>query len=121
LDLGATAGYGGLEITAVSAEKGPKTHDGTPSFAVAVRYNNGTDGTVDFDEFDWSVQDSSGTRSQMKARFDMNLETLGSGKLAPGETKEGTVYFAGGTDVRKIAYAPSMHASEQDLTSWVVE
>ena len=95
--------------------------DGKSSFVVRVRYENGTRDTVSYNEFDWSVQDSKGVRKQGTAMFDTNPETLGSGDLAPQDTKEGDIYFSQGTDVSKVTYAPSMSSGEEDFANWIVK
>jgi hypothetical protein len=119
--IGTTADYGGLRIIVLSAGTGPTASDGRSSLDVKVRYENDTKQTASYNEFDWSVQDSSGARRQGMAMFDTNPETLGSGELAPGEVAEGDIYISGGAGARKVIYAPSMSSGEQEFAKWTVK
>ena len=67
---------------------------GTRLVAVIVRYDNGTPKEVNFNPFDWTLQDSTGVRHQTEFVGGDRNDTLHSGSLAPGSFVTGSVQFA---------------------------
>lgn len=120
LAVGESADYDGLKVTVVEAKPGPKDLLGKPTFMVKVRYENNTSEAASFNEFDWYIEDKEGARTQETAILKSSPETLGSGEIAPGGSKTGTMYFAAKGTVRKVVYEPSWFATETNLASWII-
>ena len=121
LSIGETATYGDLKVTVVSAGKGPKDYKGKASLAVKVTYDNsaGTE-AASFNEYDWQTEDAGGARARDTAFLMGNAKSLGSGDVAPGGKKTGTIYFAGGK-FTKVIYEPSFLSSEENLAAWLLK
>ena len=105
----------------MSAKKGPKDYSGKATLAVTVTYDNaaGTE-AASFNEFDWKTEDADGARAQDTAILAGSAKSLGSGEVAPGGKKTGTIYFTGGK-FTKIIYEPSFLASEENLSTWTLQ
>jgi hypothetical protein len=118
LAIGETATYEDLKVTVVSTGKGPKDYAGKTTFKVTVKYQNGGTESASFNEFDWKLEDAGGARSQDTALI--STKSLGSGDLAPGGIKQGSIYFTAGK-FSKIIYEPSFLSSEENLASWTLK
>lgn len=122
LAIGTSANYDGLKVTVVSVKSGKKDWAGKATVAVAVQYENGTKDTATFNEFDWKLEDKDGARTQDLTFFNSASKGLGSGDLAPGGVKKGTVYYAGSlANVTKVVYTENMFGGEESLATWTVK
>lgn len=96
-----------LEITVVSVEGGLKNYDGSAITKVVVKYVNNGKNEVSYNTLDWKAENSSGAQTNITMYSDgqlsTNADSLSSGKLAPGGTVSGTMYFKG--DVVKMLYS----------------
>ena len=121
LNIGDTTSYdSGLKVTVLSAGKGPKDYEDHATVKIEVTYvNDGTD-TASYSEGDWKLQDADGARTNDSAYFLKDRPSLGSGDLAPGGKKTGTIYFPGGKFVA-VVYESDFLAGESDLTSWSIK
>jgi hypothetical protein len=118
LKIGETATYDTLKVTVVSAGKGPKDYAGKATYKVTVKYENSGTEAASFNEFDWKLEDADGARSQDTALI--SAKSLGSGDIAPGGSKSGSIYFTAGK-FTKIIYEPSFLASEENLAAWAIK
>lgn len=106
----------GLSITVSSVEPGPDRYDGTPTTRASVTYTNNGNDSQSFNIFDWKSEDANGVETSCTYVASDN-EQLDSGKLKPGGSVSGNVYFEG--DPTKIVYYSSFLQSESSI-AWNV-
>ncbi|MBO4236991.1 DUF4190 domain-containing protein [Pseudonocardia alni] len=91
---GATLGTrDGLQVTASALRD--RSGFGGPHKCTDVTYRNGSDGTENFNIWDWKLQDPNGAIRRISIIGDNDLS---SGELAPGGTAQGQVCFDAKTD-----------------------
>ena len=97
----------GLDITVVSAQGGLKNYDGSALTKVTIKFVNNGSKEVSYNSFDWKGENAQGNQTNTTIYSKgTTAENLNSGKLAPGGTVTGVVYFSG--DVVKIIYESSV-------------
>lgn len=106
----------GLTIVVNSVEPGPTRYDDTPTTCANVTITNNGDSSESFNPYDWKSLDANGVESEHTYVTDATDE-LNSGKLQPGGTVTGNVYFEGSPV--KILYYSNMFNSEATV-SWNV-
>ena len=99
LTVGASATVHGVRVTLLSVGEGPKDRTGKPTFKISVQYENVGTTAAAFGFLDWTVVNSNGASSIPVADAD-----VGSGELAPGDTRSGDVYFSPGGAVSRVIY-----------------
>lgn len=106
----------GLSVSVDSVETGLVNYDGSEVVAVRVTYaNNGSD-QASYNTYDWKGEDANGAQ-EYTTYFSEAEDELGSGTLAAGGTKSGTIYFEGGTV--KALYFGNM-LSDEPSASWTI-
>lgn len=106
----------GLSVSVDSVEAGLANYDGSEVVAVRVTYvNNGSEQTS-YNTYDWKGEDANGAQ-EYAAYYSEAEDDLGSGTLAAGGTKSGTIYFEGGTV--KALYFGNM-LSDEPSASWTI-
>lgn len=107
----------GLSVTVDSVETGLVNIDGSTVVGVHVTYvNNGDEGAT-YNLYDWKGEDESGAQ-EYPTYYSDATDDLGSGTLAAGGTKSGSIYFEEGTV--KALYFSSM-LNNTPTASWVIE
>ena len=107
----------GLSITVDSVEAGLTNYDDSAIVGVHVTYTNNGEDTASYNTYDWKGQDADGAQ-EYATYYSEAADDLGSGTLAAGGSKSGTLYFEGGTT--KVLYFGSV-ISNEPTASWVVE
>lgn len=107
---------GDIKVTASPIEAGDSQLGATICTTVAM--TNGSDETVDFNAFDWSLQEPSGTIST--TGFGGSDDQLSAGKIAPGGSTEGDVCFDGELEEGQyvVLYEP-IFSFFSDRAAWV--
>ena len=105
----------GLSITVNSVTPGPERYDGTPTTCVNVTYANNGSESESFNQFDWKSLDANGV--EQSSTYTSEKEQLDSGKLRPGGTVTGNVYFEG--TPAKVLYYSNMFQSDSQV-AWNV-
>lgn len=83
LKAGAALKIGAATVTATPLVNGDATLGKT--VCTAVKMNNGSDETISFNIFDWTLQSPSGTI--LNSSFAGSSSMLSSGEIAPGEQR----------------------------------
>lgn len=104
----------GLTVTVDSVKTGLKNSAGKQLVCVTVTYKNGGSTTLDYNSFDWKVQDPDGTL-RTYAIYPSGENELNSGELTPGSTVTGNLYFE--APVSKIIYEANYWNSDSNA-SW---
>lgn len=107
---------GGLTVSVDSVETGLANYDGTELIGVQVTYVNNGDEQADYNTYDWKGEDADGAQ-EYGTYYSEAADDLGSGTLAAGGTKSGTIYFEGGTV--KVLYFGNL-LSDAPSASWTV-
>lgn len=119
-NVGEVIAFDGKEVTVKSVERNWNSgnqfitpSDGKEFVKVNVAIENKSDSEASFNTFDWKIEDSNGAieSSAITASAD---DSLGSGDLAAGGKKEGSVIFEVPQDSSlKIHYQPSFWSSRK--------
>ncbi len=107
----------GLSVTVDSVEMGLVNYDGSEIVGIHVTYANNGDEGASYNIYDWKGEDASGAQ-EYSTYYSEATDELGSGTLAAGGTKSGTIYFEG--DTIKALYFASM-LDDTPTASWVLE
>ena len=107
---------GGLTVSVDSVETGLANYDGSELIGVQVTYVNNGDEQADYNIYDWKGEDADGAQ-EYGTYYSEAADDLGSGTLAAGGTKSGTIYFEGGTV--KVLYFGNL-LSDAPSASWTV-
>lgn len=108
----------GINVTVVSVSDGLVNYDGSAISKVTVKYENSSDKELSFNSLDWKVEDAQGARTDItlytpKGSYS-SPETLNSGKLAPGGSKTGDLYFK--TGFIKVCYSSNLFTNT--IATW---
>ena len=106
----------GLTVSVDSVETGLANYDGSELVGVQVTYVNNGDEQADYNTYDWKGEDADGAQ-EYGTYYSEAADDLGSGTLAAGGTKSGTIYFEGGTV--KVLYFGNL-LSDAPSASWTV-
>lgn len=102
----------GLTITVNSVNRGLTKYDGSPLVSVNVTYTNTGDKSASFNTFDWKSEDANGV--QQSTYFTMDGENrLESGKLSPGGTVTGNLFFEG--EPIRVLYFSNMFQNDSKI------
>ncbi len=107
----------GLSVTVDSVEMGLADYDGSEIVGIHVTYVNNGDEGASYNTYDWKGEDSSGAQEYPTYYID-GTDELGSGTLAAGGTKSGTIYFEGDT-VKALYFASIL--DDTPTAGWVLE
>lgn len=115
LAVGTSVEYtNGLTIKVDSIKTGLTNSAGKQIVCVSVTYKNDGSGILDYNSFDWKVEDSSGTLRTYTIYPGGNNE-LNSGELSIGASVTGNLYFEG--PIKKIIYEANYWNSDSNA-SW---
>ncbi len=113
MKVGETVTLGnGLSITVNSVQPGEAKYDGSPTVRANITYTNSGDSNEPFNIFDWKSVDANGVETST-TYMSQDKDQLDSGKLQPGGTVTGNVYFEG--EPTKILYYSSFLQSESQI------
>ena len=102
----------GLTSTVNSVNRGLTKYDGSPLVSVNVTYTNTGDKSASFNTFDWKSEDANGV--QQSTYFSMDGENrLESGKLSPGGTVTGNLFFEG--EPIRVLYFSNMFQNDSKI------
>ncbi len=87
---------GGLTVTVNSVDKSLKSYNDKPIVGVNVTYVNNGQKSESFNTFDWKGEDANGAQRSTTFYGD-SQDSLSSGKLSPGGSATGNLYFEDGT------------------------
>lgn len=107
---------GGLSVCVDSVEAGLINYDGSSVVGVRVTYVNNGSEQASYNAYDWKGEDANGAQ-EYATYYSESSDDLGSGTLAAGGTKSGTIYFKEGTT--KALYFGNM-LSEEPSASWTI-
>lgn len=117
LSVGASVEYtNGLTVKVDSIKTGLTNNAGKQIVCVTVTYKNNGQGIIDYNSFDWKVQDSSGTLRTYTI-YPTGENELNSGELSVGSTVTGNLYFEG--PINKIIYEANYWNTSSN-SSWTV-
>lgn len=106
----------GLAVSVDSVETGLVNYDGSEVVAVRVTYANNGSEQASYNSYDWKGEDANGAQ-EYTAFYSEADDELGSGTLAAGGTKSGTIYFEGGT-VKALYFGNVL--SDEPSASWTI-
>lgn len=106
----------GLSISVDSVESGLVNYDGGEITCVTVTYKNDSSSTESFNVYEWKGQDAQGAQYSW-AYYSEAVNELNSGKLAPGGTVTGNIYFDG--VLVKVVYDQIISFNDETI-SWAV-
>ena len=86
----------GLTVTVNSVDKGLKSYSDKTIVGVNVTYTNNGQKSASFNTFDWKGEDANGAQRSTTFYGD-SQDALSSGKLSPGGSATGNLYFEDGT------------------------
>lgn len=102
----------GLSVTVNSVDRSQTKYDGSPLVSVNVTYSNAGDKSASFNTFDWKSEDANGV--QQSTYFNMDgANRLESGKLSPGGTVTGNLYFEG--EPIRVLYFSNMFQNDSKI------
>lgn len=117
--VGEVIAFDGKEVTVTKVTRNWTQEFNEPAankeyVKVNVQLQNKSDKEVDFNVFDWSLQDSNGTIQDTAMAFD-DSDQLDSGKIAPGGKAEGSIIFEvpAGDENLTLRYQPSFWSDKR--------
>lgn len=117
--VGEVIAFDGKEVTVTKVTRNWTQEFNEPAAGkeyvkVNVQLQNKSDKEVDFNVFDWSLQDSNGTIQDTAMAFD-DSDQLDSGKIAPGGKAEGSIIFEvpAGDEELTLRYQPSFWSDKR--------
>ena len=106
----------GLVVSVDSVEPGLTNFDGSSVVGVRVTYVNNGSEQASYNSYDWKGEDANGAQEYTTYYSDAT-DDLGSGTLAAGGTKSGTIYFEG-TAVKALYFGNIL--SDAPSASWTI-
>ena len=106
----------GLVVSVDSVEPGLTNFDGSSVVGVRVTYVNNGSEQASYNSFDWKGEDANGAQEYTTYYSDAS-DDLGSGTLAAGGTKSGTIYFEGSA-VKALYFGNVL--SDAPSASWTI-
>lgn len=106
----------GLTVSVDSVETGLANYDGSEVIGVHVTYANNGGEQASYNTYDWKGEDADGAQ-EYGTYYSEAADDLGSGTLAAGGSKSGTIYFEGGTV--EVLYFGNL-LSDEPSASWTV-
>jgi hypothetical protein len=115
LRVGQAATLGDLRVTVTAAGR-QGTYKGKPLFVVTATFENEGSQPIPFDQSDWSLELADGVGGADKP---LTREGgLGTGVVAPGTAKTGTVSFVCPREISKVIFTPSSGVAG-DRAVWI--
>lgn len=115
LGLGQTATLGDLRVTVTSGTRVPREQD-KPAYIITVTYENRGASSLSFSESDWTIEGVTGTEKPNDSLLDQ--PTLGSGSIAAGTKKTGSVIFVCPGEVKRITVKPPHATGTETEAIW---
>lgn len=106
----------GLVVSVDSVEPGLTNYDGSSVVGVRVTYVNNGSEQASYNSYDWKGEDASGAQEYATYYSDAS-DDLGSGTLAAGGTKSGTIYFEGSA-IKALYFGNIL--SDAPSASWAI-
>ena len=106
----------GVTITVDNVTPGLVNYDGSPVIGIHVTYTNTGDEEYDYNSYSWKGSDAQGAATDA-IYYSEATDGLSFGKLAPGGTVAGSIYFKG--DSVSALYYPTVFA-EAPAASWTI-
>lgn len=106
----------GLVVSVDSVEPGLTNFDGSSVVGVRVTYVNNGSEQASYNSYDWKGEDANGAQEYTTYYSDAS-DDLGSGTLAAGGTKSGTIYFEGSA-VKALYFGNIL--SDAPSASWTI-
>ena len=106
----------GLVVSVDSVEPGLTNFDGSSVVGVRVTYVNNGSEQASYNSYDWKGEDANGAQEYTTYYSDAS-DDLGSGTLAAGGTKSGTIYFEGSA-VKALYFGNVL--SDAPSASWTI-
>lgn len=106
----------GLVVSVDSVEPGLTNFDGSSVVGVRVTYVNNGSEQASYNSYDWKGEDANGAQEYTTYYSDAT-DDLGSGTLAAGGTKSGTIYFEGSA-VKALYFGNIL--SDAPSASWTI-
>ena len=117
LSVGQTVTYkNGLAVTVTGVTRGLTNYSGDAITGITVSYVNNSSDTVSFGTYDWDGEDANGVQRTPTFLMDATDE-LSSGKLSPGGTITGNVYFEG--DIVRAIYTENIFLDDS-VAAWIL-
>lgn len=106
----------GLTVAVVDAQEVTQSYSSKPLMRVTVSYvNNGSD-SVSYNALDWKSENANGVERMMEIFAGSDGNSLDSGKLKPGGTITGNVYFE--SDATKVYYYSNGLFQDESVICW---
>ena len=106
----------GLTVAVVDAQEVTQSYSSKPLMRVTVSYvNNGSD-SVSYNALDWKSENANGVERMMEIFAGSDGNSLDSGKLKPGGTITGNVYFE--NDATKVYYYSNGLFQDESAICW---
>ena len=106
----------GLSVAVTGVTRGLANYDGNPITGITVTYTNTGSDTQSFNVFDWTGEDANGAQRNM-AYYSEATNELNSGKLSPGGSVTGNVYFDG--DIVRAIYTENVW-DDDSIAAWIL-
>ena len=106
----------GVTITVDSVSPGLTNYDGSTVIGIHVTYTNNGESEYDYNSYSWKGSDAQGAATDA-IYYSEATDGFSFGKLAPGGTVAGSIYFKG--DSVSALYYPTVFA-EAPAASWTI-
>ena len=106
----------GLSVAVTGVTRGLANYDGGLITGITVTYTNTGSDTQSFNVYDWDGEDASGVQRNT-AYYSEATNELSSGKLSPGGSVTGNVYFDG--DIVRAIYTENIW-DDDSVTAWIL-
>lgn len=117
LAVGQTVTYkNGLAVAVTGVTRGLTNYDGGLITGITVTYTNTGSDTQSFNVYDWDGEDASGVQRNT-AYYSEATNELSSGKLSPGGSVTGNVYFDG--DIVRAIYTENIW-DDDSVAAWIL-
>lgn len=117
LSVGQTVTYkNGLAVTVTGVTRGLTNYSGDTITGVTVSYTNNGSDTQSFGTYDWDGEDANGVQRSPTFIYDATDE-LSTGKLSPGGSVTGNVYFEG--DIVRAIYTENIFLDDS-VAAWIL-
>jgi hypothetical protein len=117
LSVGQAVTYkNGLSVAVTGVTRGLANYDGGLITGITVTYTNTGSDTQSFNVYDWTGEDANGAQRNM-AYYSEATNELNSGKLSPGGSVTGNVYFDG--DIVRAIYTENIFLDDS-VAAWIL-
>lgn len=108
----------GLTVTVLDAQKVQQPYTDKEQMRVTVSYINNGDKSVSYNLLDWKSENAQGVERSIEIPIGDD-NSLDSGKLKPGGSITGNVYFE--NDIKKVYYYSNMLTQSESDICWVIK